>query len=67
MKRSQMLGYITEIISEVTYERLATERAARVLNTLERLGMKPPNRKRCFCHDCECIPDNTWEPENDRS
>lgn len=42
MKRSEALGLITEIISEVTYENLAEKRAEKILTALEKAGMTPP-------------------------
>jgi hypothetical protein len=42
MRRSKALGIITEIVSEVTYERLAEDRAERILAALEAAGMEPP-------------------------
>lgn len=42
MKRSEVLNIITEIVSEVTYEKLAEERAERILSALEKAGIAPP-------------------------
>lgn len=69
MKRSKALGLITEIVSEVTYEKLAEERAVRILTAIEEAGMLPPFSHEEYAkswkqhRDRELADGNVWEQE----
>lgn len=68
MKKSQALGLITEIVSEVTYEALAKKRAEKILAALEEAGMLPPETVRYTEQEngnTLCNPENSWDPEDE--
>jgi hypothetical protein len=65
MKRKDALKIVKDILLEVTYDELATPRAERILKSLEKVGMTPPEYRELG--PCGCCEDthSGWETETD--
>lgn len=64
MTRKDAVKMLKSILQEWDSCLIDSKAARKILTRIEKeIGMKPPNRKGiCFCHDCDCPPNHTWEP-----
>lgn len=63
MKKSDAVEILREILQEWDGCLIDKKAARQILNKIQKdIGMVPPSNRRCFCHDCACLPDHSWEP-----